>query len=167
MKNILRVLLIISILITFSLLSVGFCIKGYWVIFPLLGGVFCFGFFTNKIADEWPDMVLLGIVLFCAAAGLLWGVSQWMVLTAGVFALVSWDLKMLFGKIKDQTQTPSLDQLMKKHLQVLFFASSAGWLLALLGSGIHFKFPFAVMALLVLIIFVGLDRLVHWLTTEK
>ena len=167
MKNILRTLLIISILMTFTLLSVSFYFNGYWVIFPLLGGLICFSFITNKITDDWPDILLLGIVLFCAAAGLLWGVSQWMMLSAGVFALLSWDLKMLFDKVKMQPASPGLEQLIKKHLQTLLFATAAGWLLVLLGSGIHFKFPFAVMALLVLIIFFGIDRLVHWLLTEK
>lgn len=167
MRNILRIFLIISMLVAFTLLSVGFYIKGYWVIFPLMCGLFCFGFITNKIAEEWPDMVLLGIVLFCAAAGLLWGVSQWMLLSAGMFALVSWDLKMLFDRVKKQPSSSGLDRLIKKHLQTLFFASAAGWLLALLGSGIHFMFPFAVVALLVLIIFFGIDRLVHWLLVAK
>ena len=165
MKIILRTLLIISILITFTLLVVGFYVKGYWVIFPVLGGLICFGFVTNKITEEWPDMVLLGIVLFCAASGLLWGVSQWMMLSAGVFALLSWDLKMLFDKVKMQPSSSGLDRLIKKHLQTLFYVSAAGWLLVLIAGGIQFKFPFAVMALLVLIIFFGIDRLVHWLNS--
>jgi len=162
----LRAYLLFSILLSFSLLAVGFYSKGYWVVFPLLAGIFTFGFFTRRTPAEWPSMVLLGVVLFAAAAGVLRGVSQWMVLSAGVVALAAWDLNMLYKRVKIQPASPGLEQLINKHVQTLFFAVALGWLLALLGSGIHLRFPFAIMALLVLIIFFGLDRLVHGLNSN-
>ena len=163
----LKIYLIVSILLSITMLVFAFYSKGYLIIFPVIAGLIVFGFVTRKIPAEWPAMVLLGVVTFTAVGGVLQGVAPWLALSSGVFALIAWDLRMLFDRIKTEPAIPLMEQLVDKHIKTLVFAVAAGWLLVILANQVHLRFPFAVVVLLVLIIFFGLDRLVRWLTIEK
>ena len=163
----LQIYAVFSFIATSVLLAAGFYGQGNRANLPAFLGLLCFGFFTRRIQGEWPTMMVLGCLLLLGVAGVLSGVSQWLILPASVFSLITWDLLSLEKDVRGQAESPQLVHLIQAHTKLLIVAAGAGLILILLGGSLRLNFPFTLVNILVLTTFFGLDRVVNWLQSGQ
>lgn len=156
----------VSFVFTSALLAAGFLEQGNRTLVPALLVLLCFVFLTRGVKGEWPGMVVFGCLLLLSVAGVLVGVSQWLILSASVFSLITWDLLSLEKRVRIQPDCPQLERLIQAHIKLLLPVSGSGLVLVLLGGSLQLNFPFILIIALALTIFFGLDRIVHWLRIE-
>lgn len=105
----------------------------------------------------------LGLAVSTAAAviGATSGASPaWMILSAAL-GLATWDLFLLDRSLENPSSIIHASRLETAHIACLGMALGLGLLASLAGRVIHFRLPFVMMFVLVVLAYLALDRLLH------
>jgi hypothetical protein len=142
-------------------LAAGYAVAGTWIALALVALVWVAWLFTA----DWPPSVLLAASVGLAAGGLVVGASPVLMITAGSLALASWDVVRWDGFLAGHVSVEIETRLERKHYTSLALAVGAGLLAAIAGRLLHFPLPFVGLVAVVLLAFLGLDRI--WRLVEN
>jgi hypothetical protein len=109
----------------------------------------------------WSANLGLAVATATAAFGVTAGASLGWMLPSTALALAGWDLLLLDARLANNPPGAATDRLEKAHYSSLGLALGVGLLVAVLGQGVRFQIPFIFMLLLVVLVYVSLERLLR------
>lgn len=148
-------LLKICLAISTVCLSAGYLSTGYWqvlFVFPTLAIIWLF---VVKYSVFWSASIILIVYILLAAIGIFADLSLFLMLIGSTTALASWELMQFTQKKVEISLLKSNNLLEINHLKTLAMATSIGFVLVLISSGISLELPFIITSILILILFGG------------
>jgi hypothetical protein len=119
-------------------------------------------------AIKWPFGFLSSLALVfsvsLAAAGLLTGATPLLMMLGAALALAGWDVVLWNRDLASNSTSTPLTLIESKHYQSLAVALGLGLLAAIAGRMFRIQIPFGGMFLLVILAFIGLERVWHTLS---
>jgi hypothetical protein len=141
-----------------------FClVAGYGIIRQWIGVVVAIlTGLTWLLARKYLTLFLPSICLVMsvglAVVGELMGSPSWLMICGSWFALATWDLLLLNNTFDSHLFGEQTQSYENKHLQSLILALGFGLFVSFLGRLFNLQLPFFVLALLVVLSMLGLDR---------
>ena len=120
---------------------------------------------VRKYRAGWILFICLLVSVVLAVAGLLTGSPAILMICGSAFALAAWDLLLFNSAMGNSSPDEQTRQYENSHLQTLALALGSGLLVALLGRSLSLQTPFYVLALRVVLVVVGLNRV--WSSIKK
>ncbi len=146
-----------------AFLAVAYAQVGQWIMLAVV----LLNFLAWLLTWRWPSIELsstaLVISVGSAAAGLFAGTMPFLMALGVIFALAAWDLVLWEqtrkGIVGSSAGTIALFE--NRHYQYLVMALGVGLLAAAAGQLLSFQIPLGGIILLMILAFVGLDRVLH------
>jgi hypothetical protein len=130
----------------------------YEGILVVIGSLVLHWLFCKRGLPWLPSLILVGYTI-TASAGLLIGLSPWMLLVGISTAVGSWEAALFMQRVKGDCHIVYFKSMESKHLQLLSWVILLSLLLGFSGLFIHLDFSFFQVVLSVLAALLGLNRL--------
>jgi hypothetical protein len=153
-----KMFFIVCLIVSGLCLADGYALAGHWpgVAIALLTGP---GWLlARKYPAAWLQFICLLVPVVLAGAGMLTGSTSVLMMCGSAFALAAWDLLLLDGAMGIDPPGEQTRRYENSHLQTLALALGSGLLVALLGRSLSLQTPFYVLAVLVVLVVFGLNR---------
>jgi hypothetical protein len=160
-----KLLFLVCLIVSVLCLAGGYAFAGHW---PGVGLAVLAGpgwLLARKYPAAWLQVICLLASVSLAGAGMLTGSPAVLMMCGSAFALAAWDLLLLDGVLGKDPFGVQVRQYENSHLQTLALALGSGLLAALLGHSLSLQTPFYVLAVLVILMLFGLNRI--WGSLKK
>ncbi len=137
-------------------LLAGFGLKGYWEILFVIPALPLYWLLTRKVSPRLTASILFFIYILLVAAGLVAGMSAYLMLIGGSLALAAWESAQFLSNFRGLSGDGAGPRLEQLHNRSLLLAIGSGLLLGLLGLNVHVRLPFGAIVVLALVAVVGL-----------
>ena len=148
----------LSCLTSTGCLLVGSYLAELWFICWAVLGMIILWISFRKKPGIWPISIILIIYIVFAVAGLLLGLSPYLITIGCMAAMALWDLVLLNRNIVSEPLQPNVVLLEKLHLHALSIAIGLGLLLSILSLNIHLHLPFGLVVGLTILAAYGIFR---------
>ena len=138
-------------------LAAGDARVGQWILLALAG----LAWLVGVLAAGWSGVVFIGLVGL-AAAGVCAGAAPLLMILGATFALAGWDLAHWESFVAAGLPPEALARFEWRHYAYLTLALGLGTLAAIFGREISFQLPFGVLVVLAMLLFLGVDRVLHF-----
>ncbi len=160
MSNVSR-LRTLSILIAVACLATAYLLAGYWTILPVLAAMavpwLLFGRFSASRRASFLLIAFVGLSL----VGVVLKLSIMLLIPGIIAALAAWDLASFAEILSTAISADHGQRLWRQHLQALVVALALGLILALAAALSSISLPFAVVALIALVLVAALVEAVQ------
>lgn len=136
-----------------------FVLTSQWVLTVLAAFVSAVWFWAKKHPETWlPHLCLLASISL-AVTGLLLGSASFLAVISAAASLAAWDLLLFNSALGENTSGEHTRRFIKHHLQALGLSIGFGTATALLGHFLQVKIPFIGLVILIILLYLGLDRI--------